>query len=163
MRALALFVSCLCLAAQANAALLVTAPEQVCNFLKESGFVTRGWKRYIEQEFGCTSDPKQIGTGSPLANNLTYYAEGNSSSAAKQVKLVLNVNNRASAALAHEELSKAAAALSPKATGATLPQPVVDAIKSGARASQRVGTATVEVAKSEWPTGKGYDVKVIFN
>ena len=144
----------------ASAALRSSVPSQVCSFLADSGLATQGWKKQYDQEFGCASPYKELGSGFPLANNLAYYAEG-SSSAVRLVTLVLNVNNRASASSGHQQLLEAASDLSVKATGEQLPQALKDAIKNGSKASQKLGLAVVEVVREDWPTGKGYEVKVI--
>ena len=105
MRSLAAISLLLCTAWPAHAELLVTVPSQVCSFLDDAGLATRGWKNQYEQEYGCSSAYKQIDSGFPLANNLAFYAEGNGSSVA-QVELMLNINNRAQASSAHQELLK---------------------------------------------------------
>ena len=160
MRILAALLLSLGIAVPASAALLVAEPSKVCAFLNDIGLATRGWKNRYDDIFGCSSEYKELGSGYPLANNLAYYSEG-SKGAASYVKLVININVRASAAAAHEELLKAARALSVKATGQQLPQSLVEAIKKGAKASQKVGPATINVVRDDWPTGKGYEVQVV--
>ncbi len=160
MRTFSTFILSVCTVLPASAALLVSEPSQVCSLLKDTGLATRGWKNHYDQEFGCSSPYKELGSGFPLANNLAFYAEG-SSSAARQVMLVLNVNDHASASSAHQELLNVAGALSIKTTGEQLPETLKAAVKNGIEASQKVGSAMVEVAREDWPTGKGYEVKVI--
>lgn len=147
-------------AAPANAELISTAPSEVCAYLKDWGLATRGWKNHYGDVFGCSSPYKELGSGYPLANNIAFYAEGNAS-AVTQAKLVLNVNNRESASTAHEELLKGAEVLVVKAAGEQLPQSLKDAIKSGEKTAIKVGSSSVEVLREEWPTGKGYEVKVV--
>lgn len=159
MRLSTAFILFFCTILPANAELLVTAPSEVCNFLKEAGLATGGWKNDYDQEFGCMSKYKEIGSAFPLANNLAFYAEGKISSVV-QVYLKLNVNNQTSASSAHQELLKDASALSLKATGQQLPQKLKDAITKGRNSSQTVGNATVDIVREDWSTGSGYDVKV---
>jgi hypothetical protein len=104
---------------------------------------------------------KELDAGNPLANNLAYYVDGNAS-AATQLKLVLNVNNRAAAKSAHSELLKATDALSIKSTGQRLTQQLREAIQQGKKASGKVGMCVVEIMREDWPTGKGYEVHVTF-
>ncbi|MBX3517936.1 MAG: hypothetical protein KF815_13465 [Rhodospirillales bacterium] len=144
----------------ARAELKPAEPTVLCSYMQDVGFVTRGWKNYYENAFGCSSPYKELGTGFPLANNLAYYAEGNKETVT-QLKLVLNVNNSKTANAAHEELLKASEALSIKATGANLPQPLKDAIKSGKKATAKIGSASMEVVRENWPSNKGYEIKVI--
>lgn len=128
--------------------------------MSEVGLVTRGWKNHYENAFACLSPYKELGTGVPLANNVAYYVEGDREKVT-QVKLVLNVNNRKSASAAHEELLKAVEALSIKATGEDLPQKLKDVIKAGKQATAKIGTASVEVVRDNWPSKNGYEIKVI--
>jgi len=143
----------------ANAELLVTSPSQACSLLDEIGLETNGWKNEYDQEFGCSSDYKQIGSGFPLANNLAFYIEGNTTSVTLAY-LMLNINNKTSASSAHEELLKAAKILTNNQTGKKLSQKLIDAITKGSNASQKIGNATVDIVRKDWPTGRGYEIKV---
>ncbi len=146
--------------APASGALISTSPSVVCSYLNDSGLRTRGWKNYYGSEYGCSSPYRELGTGYPLANNLAFYAEGTGSEVTS-TKLVLNVNNRGTAEAAKNELLKAAKLLSVKAAGGELPQSVQDAISAGEGATASVGSVSVEVLRIDWPTGKGYEIKVI--
>jgi hypothetical protein len=126
----------------------------------DSGLNTQGWKNQYDQVFDCSSPYKEIGSGFPLANNLAFYAEGSANNVS-QVKLVLNVNNRSSSSSAHAALLKAATTLIEKTTGEKLTKPLIDSIKKGTNVTQRVGCSIAEVVRVDWPTGKGYEVKVI--
>ena len=160
MRFLIATALCLCSTLPVNAALLISTPAEVCSLLNEHGLATRGWRNPDGLGFYCSSPYKQIGAGFPLANNLAYYVDGTSTTV-RQVKLVLNINDRNTATAAHNELLNAATALTLKVIGAQLPKVVRSAITSGGKASQKVGSAIVEVNRIDWPTGKGYEVKVI--
>ncbi len=141
------------------AALKPNTPSEVCGFLGELGLRTSGWKSQYGDVFGCSSPYKELGAGNPLANDLAFYVDGNRSTVT-QVKLVLNVNNRAAAKPAHSELLKAAEVLSTKTTGQQLPQALREAIQGGRKGSAKVGISTVEVTRDDWPTGRGYEVHV---
>jgi hypothetical protein len=143
----------------ANAQLLITEPSQVCVLLDEAGLTTNDWKNEYDQEFGCSSNYKQLGSGFPLANNLAFYVEGNSNSVV-QAYLMLNVNDKTSASSAHQELLKAAKILTNKQTGKQLSRKLIDAIIKGNNTSQKIGNATVDITRKDWPTGRGYEVKV---
>jgi len=144
----------------ANADLKFGEPQEVCSYMKELGLATPGWKNYYENSFGCSSPYKKLGSELPLANNLAYYAEGDRA-AVTQVRLVLNVNDLKLANAAHDELLKAAEALSIKATGEKMPQALKDAIKAGKQATAKIGSASVDVVRENWPSNKGYDIKII--
>ncbi|MGZ4159737.1 MAG: DUF6030 family protein [Neobacillus sp.] len=160
MHLLVIFILSFCTVISARADLLVTAPPQACNLLREAGLATSDWKNEYDQEYGCSSEYKQLSSGAGLANNLAFYVEGNSSSVF-QVYLMLNVNDKTSVTSAHKELLKVAEDLSKKETGKQLPKKLIDAINKGNNASQKVGTATVDVVRNNWTTGKGYDIKFI--
>lgn len=139
----------------AMADLLVKTPDQACTQLNEIGLKTGGWN----QEFGCFSSYKQIGSGSPLANNLAIYYEGNNS-IITIAYLVLNINDKPTSMAAHKELLKAAEILIKKQAGTPFSKQLSDAITNGINASEKIGNAQVEVERSDWPTGRGYEVKV---
>lgn len=143
------------------ASTLLSNSTDACMALREVGLHTTGWKDRGDSEFSCITPYKDIGTGFPLANNLAYYAEGNSRSV-QLVKLVLNVNQREQARVAHKKLLSAASLLSAKATGKELPKNIQDAIAKGISASQKLGPSSIQVHRINWPTGRGYEVKVIF-
>jgi hypothetical protein len=146
----------------ATAGLKVTAPSQACNLVSEVGLKTRGWKNHYDQEFGCSSPYKDIGSASPLPNNLAFYAEGNSSSV-NLVKLVLNINAPSAASTANKELQKAVTVLIPKITGEKASPSLLKAISQGKSTSMKMGSSTVKVIRYNWPTGKGHEIKVIVN
>lgn len=148
-------------AVPASAAFQSIDPSIVCGYLSNSGLATRGWKHQYDNEFGCSSPYKEIGAGRPLANNLAYYVEGGPSEA-KIVKLVLNINNKASASAAYAELVEAAQTLSPKLTGEKLPSEISSAITDGKNASVNAGGTTIRVLRIDWPTGKGHEINLFF-
>ncbi len=139
----------------AYAKLKITAPSEICACMKNFGLMTRGWKNSYENVFGCSSPYKEFDS-----NNLAFYVEGDSM-AVRQVKLVLNVNNRQSEKQAQEELIKAAEALSVKITGEKLSPLLRDAIKIGKKTTAKLGSASIEVIREDWPTGKGYEIIVL--
>lgn len=148
-------------ASPANAAFLSTSPSALCNYLTGNGLATSGWKNQYDNEFGCSSPYKEIGAGVPLANNLAYYVEG-SSSEARLVKLVVNINNKSSATSAYTEMLKASQELSLKLGGVRLPKEISIAIKNGKKASAKADSTAIEVIRIDWPTGKGHELKVFF-
>lgn len=158
--AISLIVLAFFLVDTANAELKSTDPSVVCAYMNDVGLVTRGWKNQYENVFACLSPYKELGAGFPLANNVAYYVEGDRTSV-RQVKLVLNVNDRKTANAAHEELLKAAEALSLKAAGENLPQTLKYAIKAGKNATAKVGSLSINVAHDNWLSNKGYGITVL--
>ncbi len=144
---------------QAGAALKETGIQITCSYLDELGMRTRGWTNFYDSEYGCSSSYKQFGSGFPLKNNLAYYVDGGPRKA-KTLKLVLNVNNKAEAKAAHAEMLKAAATLFKKAVAVDLPESIKIAIKKGTNAKKTVNDVSVELIRIDWPTGKGYELKL---
>jgi len=149
----------LSLSLSVNADLKESSPSKVCGFLSKSGLSTGIWKD--NYGYGCNSPYKQLGSGSPLANNIAYYVDGNRTKV-EQAKLVININNSSSASATHLELLKASEVLSKKLSGQKLPQSLANAIKEGKAITQNIDKTLVEVVRFDWPTGRGYEVKVIF-
>lgn len=137
------------------------SPEIVCQYLADSGLKGRKWVAdYGDGTSGCASDYKDIGAGSPLANNLAYYVTGEGRDV-QQVKLVVNYNQPKSGAAATSALVAASQKMALKALGAKLPESISSMIKAGKPGTQKLGSGEVEVARDEWPTGKGYEVHVM--
>jgi hypothetical protein len=143
----------------ASADLLVKSPAQACILLNDVGLTTGDWKNDYEQEYGCFSSYKQIGSAFPLANNLAIYFEGNSSTVTLGY-LMLNVNDKPTANTAHKELLRAANVLVTKQAGKPLSKKLTDAITKGSNASEKIGNSMVDVLREDWPTGRGYEVKL---
>ena len=144
----------------AEASLAITSPTAVCVLLENDGLATRGWKSY-DNKFGCTSDYKEIGSGSPLVNHLAYYVDGDKNSVT-QAMLVLSVHNKSQATSGHSALLSSSEELSIKLAAEKLPQTIKDAITGGKPMKAQVGQTTIKVERDEWPTGKGYELHVIF-
>lgn len=151
----ALLFSTTCLAE-----LKITEPRSVCAFLADSGLPGRKWTDYGDGSSGCASNYKDIGAGSPLANNLAYYVTG-TDSAAEQVKLVLNFNQPKTHGPAIGALGKATEKLAPKALGAKLTNSLRKAIVRGEPVTAVLGSGTIEVTREDWPNGKGYEIHVV--
>ncbi len=85
-------------------------PSEACSYMSPMGMATRGYKNPDGIGYFCSSLYKELGSGSPLANNIAYYAEGDAQKVTR-LKLVLNVNSKQQAKQAHTELVKSADAL----------------------------------------------------
>jgi hypothetical protein len=155
-----LFLAALITASNSNAALTVIAPDKACGLLADIGLVTRSWKNHLDEEFSCSTPYKDIGTAFPLPNNLAYYVEGGKNSV-KLVELVLNINNPSNSSSANSELQKAAASLFFQVTGEKIPESVTNAIKHGKNFSLKAGQSNAQVIRVDWPTGKGYEIRLV--
>lgn len=149
----------MCCSAQAEIAL--KDPASTCVALDDVGLKTRGWKDRGSSDYGCTSPYKDIGPGHPLPNNLAFYAEGQISSV-KLLKLVLNVNKPEHAKTSHQALLHTAEILSKKATGQPLSQTLKKALLSGKPIKEKLGNSNITVVRDNWPTGLGYEIKIVF-
>ncbi len=141
-----------------NAELKITSPTEVCNYLTDSGLITGSWKNRYDNEYGCLSPYKEL-TGSPVANNIAFYADGDNNSV-KKIKLVLNINDKASATNAHKELLQVSANLIAKTAGGKLPPALKIAIERGQNYSTKIGAVSVDIVREDWLNGNGYEVRV---
>ena len=148
-------------ATSAQATIAITSPALACSLLNNAGLATGSWRNSYDNVFGCNSPYKEIGSGVPLANNLAYYVAGDRTSVT-QAKLVLNVNNKSQATSAHSALLSSSDLLCIKLTGVKLPQTISDAITGGKPIGAKVGVSEIEVKRDNWPTGRGYELHVIF-
>ena len=151
--------ACCAIVAPASATLNDSNPKTACSYLNDIGLNTRGWKHQYDAEYGCSSPYKEFGPGFPLKNNLAYYVDGKANKAEK-LKLVLNVNNKNEAKAAHREMLKAAISLVKKALALDLPQSIVQAIEKGTKATAKIGGASIELIRIDWPRGKEYELKL---
>lgn len=149
------------------------APDRVCKYMAmRRNMYTKGWKHMFGEEYACVSDSHDIGTapGGGLKNYIVYYSQGTD----KQVhivKLKLYVNVRQQAKAAEKLFIEFADDMSREAIGVPLPRGAHDAITSGRKSwTTQVVPAIPElggvgrdvlVERDDWPTGKGYDVRVI--
>jgi hypothetical protein len=123
----------------------------------------RYWRDDGEPFFHCFSPMTGVGTaaephGVGLKNNLAYYVDGDAERA-HDLLLKLNVNQRQEAKQAQQTLVRAAKALTQQVLNAPLPKAAEQAIAAGKPWQGTLKGATVALAREDWPTGKGYDLK----
>jgi len=136
-------------------------PLEACGYLSNiSGLQTRGYKNQYEDTYGCSSPYKELGTGSPLANNIAYYVKGDAENAT-ELKLVLNVNAAQQAKEAQATLVSHSEELTKKALGVPMSKEVRNALSSGKAGQWTLGKSKVEITRDEWTTGKGYELHYI--
>jgi hypothetical protein len=135
-----------------------------CAYLNDVGLGTgRYWRDDGEPLFHCLSPMTELGIaaephGLGLKNNLAYYVDGDAERA-HDLLLKLNVNQRQEAKQAQQALVRAAKALTQQALNAPLPKTAEQAIAAGKPWQGTLKGATVVLAREDWPTGKGYDLK----
>lgn len=138
-------------------------PSVACNTM--AGYhmpAMNTWKDYgYGMGYGCNSSYLDIGSASSgLANNIAYYVDGDSHKV-NQVKLVLNVNQRLQENEAKTALVRASHELVEKSLGKKLPSEIVHALNSGGSLVLSREEINYEVRRSDWPTGKGYEIHFI--
>lgn len=134
-------------------------PREACAHLSDK-LEPGQYKKEGGNVFGCLSSAKNLGAGSPLPNNIVYYARGDAQRA-RQVGLVLNVNNPESANDAHKTLLEYSQELSVKALGVPLSQTAANAILAGNIGRGTVDTTKVEVLRHDFSNGKGYELHYV--
>jgi len=106
--------------------------------------------------YGCFSVAKDLGAGSP-PNSIMFYAGGDAQRA-RQIGLVLYVNNPENPDEAHKTLLEYSRELSEKALGVPLSRGAENAILAGNEGRGKVDTTKVEVFRKPSANGKGYEL-----
>jgi hypothetical protein len=134
------------------------------SYLDGYGLNTGEWQKSWGSGYYSSSPFKAIRTGSPETDGTAYLAytiDGDLQNAEK-LSLVLRVNNISAARTAHEEMLTAAVALGKKVLGGPLPEIISQAIIQGNNARARVGNTSITVIRTDWSTGTGYNLKLLF-
>ena len=135
-------------------------PRFACSIFSDiDGMQTSGYKQDYGDRYICLSPYKEFDEGFPLKNNLAYYVTGTAKEA-KELKLVLNVHVAAYASGAHEVLLSTTRLLVMKSLGVPLPDQIKDAILAGKSGEWKIEKSKIGLARSDWETGKGYDLKL---
>jgi hypothetical protein len=147
---------------QTNSNLKITDPNIVCHLMKDEGMDMNslGWKDYYG--IGCYSHSKEIETND-VRMTLAYYVNGSDLDTVSDIKFMLNVfTEESDIQLVHTELLDAAKLLSPHIINEQLSDEVAALILRGTPGNVVINGVNIEVLKKVWPTGKGYEIQVIF-
>jgi hypothetical protein len=139
------------------------SPYVAKQFLVSEGLET-GYYHPIEPDEWYASSPL-IDVGNDLIpNNISYYVDGNEATA-KTLKLVLNVNSRESAVMAHSKLLSSAKALMKAALGLDISSDIEAAIMKGENKVFKLDSFIATIEKNDWPQSSigSYDVKFILS
>jgi hypothetical protein len=136
--------------------------NEACGYLNNLGFNTRGYKNIYSDNYQCISDYIDIGSikGAMLPNNIAYYVSGKKS-AVNELKLVINVNQKATSDQAINKILTASKELTKKAVGIELPSEIISAIKTPKNANYKHNDINLQVIHDVWPNGNGFEVKYI--
>lgn len=134
-------------------------PKEACAHLSDK-LKPGEYKSSNGTVYGCFSSAKDLGTGAPLPNSIMYYAGGDAQRA-RQVGLVLYVNNPESSDEAHKVLLEYSRELSLKALDVPLSRGAGDAILAGTDGRGKVDSTKVEVLRKNSANGKGYELHFV--
>jgi len=152
-----------------NAELENDDPLIICHSLSSQGLFPGKWRK-DELGYLCVTPYKDIVSSllyTPgLPNNIALYATG-SENKVNEVKLVININDSTSAHNAHLELLKDAEILFhhlylPSKPAQYLSSEIKNSIINGNPGNFLVRKISIQIIKDIWPTGKGYEIQVIF-
>lgn len=134
--------------------------NEVRGYLVDEGYPTGSYKElFPDQHFAC-SKYREIGPG-PLTSTLAYYIDGTPAGEVQHAYLTLNLNHPSHASDGAAELVRSGAAMVKRATGVEMPGEVRHAIETAAGGAWQVGGATVKLVRTDFPTGKGYSLKLL--
>jgi|GEM_PF-575054 len=137
------------------------SPYKAKDFLLADGLKTDDYHVLIGEtdRWWAGTSYLEIGSGI-LPNNISYYVDGDKE-AVKQLKLVLNVNERNQAAEAHEKLSHLTVKLIELALGCEVPPNAHNALKYGEPINAELRGKVLSIERQEFPNGSGYTIKVV--
>ena len=137
-------------------------PSTACKYLAYIG-LNAGDYQILEEGYDnyfCCSSYKEVGgPGWPVKNDISYYVEGSADSI-RTLYLVLSVNNKTEAGSAHSSLVEYGNHLTQKALGQSLPKGTQEAIMKGKPGEWTLSGSKIKVSRDDWPTGKGYSIKL---
>lgn len=145
----------------ANAELVHITPQNACGLLHQEGFPTKtDWKHYGGGVWGCNSDMIRTDSNTILSNNIAYYAEGKKNKV-EALKILVNINNREKAKDAINKLYESTFQLFNKSSGGQSPPTTfMNAVRIGGVGNATTGKTSIKLERSNWTTGKGYDLKI---
>jgi len=142
-------VFCLLIAADAMAGIKNIRPAKACSMLNSIGLSTSGWQTYYDNEWGCSSRAKSLGTGNPFKNIMSYYVEGVGQTV-RQLRLIVSVLNPGEAENAYAEFQKSALFLIRQLTPKPVPENFYRAIANGKNQTFLADGFIFEVIQKKW-------------
>lgn len=140
-------------------------PENACLFLASiPGMALPSGNSYGQllgsDDYSCGTQYKDIGSGFPLSNNISYYARGTPNHA-KRLRVLLNINQPDTDKEAHTVFVQAAQTLFQSAFASALPKEIAQAIADGKPGQWKHAGYAIELKKENWPTGKGHEFNFV--
>lgn len=139
------------------------SPYEAKNFLSSEEIKTGYYHSIAPDEWFASSSLIEIGNDL-FRNNISYYVEGNETTA-KLLKLILNVNQRENAEIAHVKLLSSVKVLLKAALGLDATREIGAAIINGKNMKLKHESFEFTVEKNDWPQNSigGYDIKIIIS
>lgn len=139
------------------------SPYEAKDFLLKEDIKTGYSHSFAPDEWFASSSLVEIGNGL-IPDNLSYYVEGNENTA-KCLKLILNVNQRENAEMAHMKLLSSVKVLLKSALSVELTREIEAAIIEGKDMKIKYENFEFSVEKNDWPQKSigGYDIRAIIS
>ena len=136
------------------------SPYEAKNFLLSEEIKTGYYHSIAPDEWVASSALIEIGNDL-FPNNISYYVEGDETTA-KLLKLIVNVNLRENAEIAHVKLLSSVKVLLKAALGLDATSEIETAIINGKNMKLKHGSLEFTVEKNDWPQNSigGYDIKI---
>ena len=132
-------------------------PSIACNYLAEAGLPTGNYKYWSGNDYYSISNCKEIGSGFPLANNITYHVKG-SENKVNELELILNVNVPKRSSEAYDTLLMYSEILYQKVLHEALPYQISASIVEGGSGQWYSQSVTAELKRDDWVTDRGYSL-----
>lgn len=138
------------------------SPNKACQFLAPIGMVSNAGYTALSgpDDYSCGTRYKEVGAGTPLSNNISYYVRG-TPEVAKRLRILANVNQPSSSDGIVRALVKAAQQLFHAAFNSPLPPHMEKAILNERPGSWTHQGYIVELERQSWPTDKGYELNFV--
>lgn len=129
------------------------SPYRAKEFLADNGLTSDEYHHILSDLDDCTASSNHLDLSSgPLPNNVYYCVNGDRDTA-KQLKLIMNINETKHVTAAIDTLAELADALCQKALGVELPPPLRTAILHNSSASETIKGKSVSVTSKNFEGG----------
>lgn len=141
-------------------------PAQACNFLSGNPAFSNPssytpFFPEMKNDYACgTKYYEVLSNPAGLSNNLSYYVRGTPESA-KRIRILLNVNDESTFATANNVFQKASSDLFKSAFHRDIEQDISIALGTSTPGKWMVDGYSVQLDKTVWPTGKGFELNFI--
>lgn len=140
-------------------------PSEACSMLDGFGLSTRGWQTYYDDECGCSSRARALGSGNPFRNTLSYFVDGKGQTV-HQMRLIVNVLNPDASEMAVAGFKKTARFLLIKIMRSSVPESIFNAISNKTNMIYNAGGFYIQITHKKWTMNmdrgpiKGYEIRL---